>query len=86
MSPDDPRHGSYRGSRAHQRDGEEPCDPCREARNTYIREHRAGNPDSYEREKRMARARGRAAWRLTRMHPALFWALVQEELDREEAA
>lgn len=31
MSPDDPRHGQYRGYRAHRVDGEEACDPCKRA-------------------------------------------------------
>lgn len=31
MSPDDPRHGTNAGASAHWKDGERPCDPCREA-------------------------------------------------------
>lgn len=32
MLPDDERHGSERGHRAHRRAGQQPCDPCARAR------------------------------------------------------
>lgn len=35
MTPDDPRHGTNAGHRAHFEDGEDSCDPCRTARNAY---------------------------------------------------
>lgn len=41
MSPDDPRHGEYRGAIAHAMDGERPCQPCRTAAATYRRNLRA---------------------------------------------
>lgn len=31
MTPDDPRHGQYRGYRAHRVAGEEACEPCKRA-------------------------------------------------------
>lgn len=31
----DPRHGKYAGAKAHKKAGEEPCEPCRLARNEY---------------------------------------------------
>lgn len=31
MSPDDPRHGEYRGYRAHRTAGQEACEPCKRA-------------------------------------------------------
>jgi hypothetical protein len=40
MSPDDPRHGTYSGRRAHLTDGESPCKACAEANATYQRRYR----------------------------------------------
>lgn len=37
MTPDDERHGEYRGWAQHYRDGEDPCDECLDARRTYGR-------------------------------------------------
>lgn len=37
MTPDDPRHGEFRGYHQHLRDGEDPCEPCDEARRRYQR-------------------------------------------------
>lgn len=37
MSPDDPRHGTNAGHRAHFTDNTTPCQPCREAHATYRR-------------------------------------------------
>ena len=37
MSPDDPRHGSNAGYRAHQDAGTEPCQPCRDGAARYER-------------------------------------------------
>lgn len=35
------RHGTYAGVQRHKKDGTELCEPCRQARNTYRREHYA---------------------------------------------
>jgi len=40
VSPEDPRHGTPRGFHAHRRDGEKPCEDCREAVNAYERRRR----------------------------------------------
>jgi len=32
--------GTYGGFQTHKKLGEEPCEPCREARTTYVREYR----------------------------------------------
>lgn len=46
-NPDDPRHGTYAGARAHKRANHPICEPCREARNNHDRARRkAANPDS----------------------------------------
>lgn len=37
MTPDDPRHGSSAGYRAHKRDGEDACQACLDASATYRR-------------------------------------------------
>lgn len=37
MSPDDPRHGTYAGAAAHEREGTDPCGPCADARRAYQR-------------------------------------------------
>lgn len=41
MNPDDPRHGTNAGHRAHFSDGEQPCQPCRDAHAAYHRNRRA---------------------------------------------
>lgn len=38
MSPDDPRHGTHAGYRAHQRAKSKPCTPCKTARRDYERD------------------------------------------------
>lgn len=41
MTPDDPRHGTNAGHRAHYTAGTEPCQPCRDAHAAYHRGLRA---------------------------------------------
>lgn len=36
MTPDDPRHGTYAGAKAHKKADEQVCEPCRVARNAYL--------------------------------------------------
>lgn len=40
MRPDDERHGERRGYLQHKKDGEQPCDPCREAHERYCKRYR----------------------------------------------
>jgi hypothetical protein len=40
------------------------------------------NPQAYAREKRLSNAQGKAVWRLAKMHPGMFQALVAEELEK----
>lgn len=55
-----------------------------EGRAAYMRELRQRNRDLYERDRRRNRAHSRALWRLARLHPDEFDALVAEELARDE--
>lgn len=41
MRADDPRHGTYAGHIAHRKDGEESCQPCKDARTRYEKRYRA---------------------------------------------
>lgn len=41
MDPDDERHGTTAGHKAHRRAKEKPCEPCRRAMNEHKRQKRA---------------------------------------------
>lgn len=45
LTPDDPRHGTTAGFRAHAAVGERPCRPCRDAKNAYDRANRRPQQD-----------------------------------------
>ena len=83
MNPDDPRHGTPAGYQAHRKAGETPCRTCKDAQNVYMARYRAQRGRSYEREKATNRARIRALWRLSKLHPAQFAALVDDEYRAE---
>lgn len=82
MSPDDERHGTPRGRKAHKRDGEKPCEPCRIAYNAYMREHRKGNP----KDRKRTNARARALWKLAALHHDDYQRLYVVEVMRDEAS
>lgn len=73
----DERCGTNAGYEAHRRRGEDPCDQCRDAHNTYMsgyhREYRAQAPT-------YAGTRRRALERLAELHPADFRRLLAEEV------
>lgn len=60
------------------------CPPCKAAHAAYKRQWRADRPLAAAVEYRLTRAQGRALWRLARMHPVMFRALVDEELSKGE--
>lgn len=74
-------HGTYSGYQLHNRKGERPCDPCREARNAYCRERRK-DPAVVERETADRNARYRALSRLAVEFPARYRQLLAEERAR----
>jgi len=73
-------HGTYGGYQQCKKRPEGPCDPCRVACREYMGQWRERNPDKAARHGDRADARSRAATRLARMHPAVFRALVAEEM------
>lgn len=83
MKTDDPRHGTRAGAQAHRKDGEFPCDPCREAWNSYHRALRA-DPEFRATEARKSAARSRALWRLAALHRDEFERLYLIEVGPPE--
>lgn len=79
MTPDDPRHGTYAGALAHRSEGSDQCEPCRIARNAYMRAFRA-DPEQKAVESRRQKARERALWRLAALHRDEFHRLYLEEI------
>lgn len=77
------RHGTYARYQQHNRQGETPCDACREAAAQYARDYRARAMPGAVNEKANNRARHRALWRLAQMYPADFNRLVFEEQEKE---
>ncbi|MCW2902247.1 MAG: hypothetical protein JWO67_4512 [Streptosporangiaceae bacterium] len=86
MKPEDIQHGSYAGWNQCRKNPEGACGPCRKASAEYMAQWRKDRPRAYSRERGRSSARSRAAWRLARMQPTLFRALVQEELQKAEAS
>lgn len=82
MKPDDPRHGTPAGAKKHRRDGERPCESCREAWRAYMHAYRQ-DPDVRARQSAGMRAASRAAWRLVDMHHDTYEALYAQELAAE---
>lgn len=70
--------GTYAGWNRHRAMGATPCEACRDARNTYMRDYR---DRSYvrERERRDNSARRKAKSRLARAHPDEYRRLYAEE-------
>lgn len=56
-------HGTRGGYYAHRRVGDEPCDECRAAINEYVREYRAKNGLTRNREREKIRRQALAALR-----------------------
>jgi len=78
----DINHGTYGGYQAHRRHGEEVCEACRIANNTYRREYRNSKPDASSYDRTQAAAYRRAENRLRRLHYPEFNQLYHEELVR----
>jgi len=79
MPPPDPRCGTYAGYLAHRKRQEPSCEPCNVARRNYQNQYRAANAELRAMEARRALARQRAYRRLSRMFPAQFLELYEEE-------
>jgi hypothetical protein len=78
----DERCGDYSGYTAHKKRGEVPCGPCRQANTAYMADLRARRADMREQERRLVRARSRAAWRLVDRYRDEWRQLVVEELEQ----
>ena len=76
---DDPRCGTYAGAQAHRKAGTPMCQPCRDAYNAYMREHRS-TPDGKRRTREMNKAQSRAVWRLVGRYRDDYDAFYAEEL------
>lgn len=72
-------HGTTGAYQRHRKRGEEPCDDCRAAQATYMRELRR-NPNVREADRAQAKAYKAAESRLRERHRAEFDALYAEEL------
>lgn len=73
-------HGTQGGYHAHRRTGSEPCQPCKDAVNTYMRKYRKDNPD---RDRVRDRVRRKAMAALRDMHRADYDELVKR-FEQEE--
>jgi hypothetical protein len=73
-------HGTPKGDGQHRARSEDPCQPCRDAWNAYLRDYRATHPDCRTRDLKRSKARHRALTRLAKAHPGEFLQLVGEEL------
>lgn len=71
--------GTYTGYQRHWRAGEPPCQPCRDARAAWQRDHR--RPDDGSRAA-YSRAYTRAKAALVRLHRGDFARLLDEERNR----
>jgi hypothetical protein len=72
--------GTPAGVAQHYREGTPTCADCRKARADYMRARRQRNPEIYRREKARDLAMARALWRLARIYPREFAALVDQEV------
>lgn len=75
------RCGTYAGYQEHKRYGEATCDDCKRANREYQAARRRTKPDAREADRRQNVCQGRALWKLAKLHPGQFQALVQIELD-----
>ena len=73
--------GTYAGWQRHHKLNSEACEPCKEARRTYMREYRKRNPTYADKGRQSRTARGRAMTRLAREYQARFYELYREELE-----
>jgi hypothetical protein len=79
----DERCGTYSGANRHKRRKETLCGPCRQAHAAYMAEFRArSGPSLQTQERRLVRARSRAAWRLVDRYRDEWRQLVVEELEQ----
>ena len=68
--------GTYAGHARHQRQGEAPCDPCKEAAAEYRRAWRAQNGPGTETNRRKNRLRWQAMRELRRRHPGEYMEIL----------
>ena len=73
-------HGTYAGYNEHHREGTSPCAECRAAANAYHKKWRKKGSAGAQRERDMQNAASRARWRLAKLHPDEYQALLAEEV------
>lgn len=71
--------GTYGGYQRHKRQGEKPCDGCREAATAYVAKRRATNALARAYDQEYNRARRRALERLADLHRAEYLRILDEE-------
>lgn len=82
---DDIAHGTtHAASQKCYRRPEGRCSACKRVSREYMAQYRKNHPEYVNRNGDLVNARGRAAWRLTRMYPDVFRALVAEELAKSD--
>lgn len=74
------RHGTTSGFTKHQYRGEEPCEPCRQAKAAYDYRRLSGRR-SANKNRMFAKAQKNALRRLKNAHPQEYKALYEEEKD-----
>lgn len=79
FATDDERHGTYAGYQQHRKAAEPACLPCLAANRAYTRARRE-NSAHYERDREVACAGSRAAWRVVDAHRAEYERYYAEEL------
>jgi hypothetical protein len=79
-------HGTYGGAQQHAKRGEDLCDPCRAARNAYMRRYRHHNPGQQTYDRNQVAAYNRAQARLRENHRDEFDQLYAEEVQNGRAA
>lgn len=81
----DIEHGTtYAASQKCYRRPEGRCSACKRVSREYMAEYRKSHPEYANRNGDLGNARARALWRLARMYPQQFRALVADELGRDE--
>lgn len=68
--------GTYAGYARHHRQGEAPCDPCRDAAREYQRAYRATHSGTTDANRRGNRLRWKAMAELRRRHPGEYMDIL----------
>lgn len=79
------RHGTQSGWALHKELGEQPCDPCYQAKAAYDQRRKTA-PGEVAASRLRARAQRRAHQTLAQLNPTLYRALYQQFVDEEQRA